>query len=340
MRDQTIDRRSRLLLLAAVLLGSIVLRTDARAATFVVTVGAGGTNFVDQTSGTNATTIHVGDTVQWNWAGGPHSVTSGTCQPGGGYYGSDCAADGIWNSGVHSASDSFSHTFGQEGSFPYYCAIHGSMMIGVVFVQAATGPAPASDFRLQPTGPVVGTTVHFFDASTGAPTSWAWDFGDGHVANVANPSHFYVAAGSYTVTLTATNGSGSNSFSKVVVVAAGGQSACVADASTLCLSNGRYRVTAGWEQPDSNSGSGHAVPLTSDSGYFWFFDPSNIEMVTKILNACGVNGNFWVFGAGLTNVKVTLFVLDTATGVSETYVNPLNTPFQPIQDTAAFPTCP
>lgn len=339
MLTERISRRLHLLVVAVALAGLMAARADVRAATSVVTVGANGTNFVDQTSGTNATTIHVGDTVQWNWMGGPHTSTSGTCQPGG-VYGSGCAGDGNWDSGVHTVSDSFSHTFDREGNFPYYCAIHGSMMIGVVFVQAATGPAPASDFRLQPTGPVVGTMVHFFDASTGAPSSWAWDFGDGHVANVANPSHFYAAAGSYTVTLTATNGSGSNSFSKVLVVAAGGQSACVADASTLCLSNGRYRVTANWEKPDSTSGSGNAAPLTSDSGYFWFFDPSNIEMVTKVLNACSVNGNFWVFGAGLTNVRVTLFVLDTATGVSETYVNPLNTPFQPIQDTAAFPTCP
>jgi PKD repeat protein len=313
----------------------------ARAATSVVNVGASGsTTFIDQTSGTNATTIHVGDTVQWNWMSGPHTVTSGTCQPGGGYYGGGCTGDGNWDAGVHTASYSFSKTFDREGSFPYYCAVHGSMMIGVVMVQAASGPAPSADFRLQPTGPIVGTLVRFTDTSTGAPTSWSWDFGDGHVANVQNPSHFFAAAGSYTVTLTSANASGSNSSSKVVVVAAGGQSACVADPSTLCLSGGRYQVTAQWEKSDGTFGFGNAVPLTADSGYFWFFDPSNIEMVAKILNACGINGNFWVFGAGLTNVKVTLFVVDTATGVSETYVNALNTAFAPIQDTAAFPTCP
>ena len=339
MFPQRASRRLRPFVLALMAAALIVLRRDASAATFVVTVGANGTNFVDQASGTNTTTIHVGDTVQWNWQGGPHSSTSGTCQPGG-VYGGGCTADGDWDSGVHTASFSFSHTFDREGNFPYYCAIHGTMMLGVVLVQAATGPGPSSDFRFQPTGPIIGTMVHFFDASTGAPISWAWDFGDGHVANAANPSHFYAAAGSYTVTLTATNASGSNSSSKVVVVGAGGQSVCVADASTLCLSSGRYRVTAEWEKPDSTTGSGNAVPLTSDSGYFWFFDPSNIEMVTKVLNACGVNGNYWVFGAGLTNVKVTLNALDTATGVSEQYVNPLNTPVQPIQDTAAFPTCP
>jgi PKD repeat protein len=334
------NRLPRRLSLAMTVAALAAVAGVAHAATFVVNVGAGGaTTFVDQTSGTNTTTIHVGDTVQWNWMSGPHSVTSGTCQPGG-YYGGGCTGNGNFDAGVHSASFSFSKTFDQQGNFAYYCAIHGSMMIGVVMVQAATGPAPSADFRFQPTGPIVGTMVHFIDASTNAPTSWSWDFGDGHVANVASPSHFYAAAGSYTVTLTATNASGSNSSSKVVVVTAGGPTTCRADAETLCLSNGRFQVTAQWEKSDGTFGFGQAVPLTPDSGYFWFFDPSNIEMIAKVLNACGVNGDLWVFGAGLTNVKVTLDVLDTSTGVSERYVNPLNTAFAPIQDTAAFPTCP
>jgi len=341
MRNGTPERLPQRLALATLIAALAAAPSLARAATFVVNVGGSGyTTFVDQASGTNTTTIHVGDTVQWNWASGPHSVTSGTCEPGGGY-GSACTADGVWDSGVQNANFSYSRTFNQQGNFPYYCGIHRSMMLGVVIVQAASGSGPTSAFRLQPTGPVVGTMVHFTDTSTGSPTSWSWDFGDGHVANVANPSHFFAAAGSYTVTLTATNASGSNSASKTVVVAAGGPTApCRADAETLCLSNGRFQVTAQWEKPDSSTGFGKAMPLTSDSGYFWFFDPANIEMVAKVLNACGVNGNFWVFGAGLTNVKVTVDALDTATGVSEQYVNPLNVAFGPIQDTAAFPTCP
>ena len=323
------------------LVSALALRHGTlRAATFVVNVGQSGTNFVDQSSGTNITTIHVGDTVQWTWAGSPHSTTSGTCQPGGGPYGGGCAGDGVWDSGVHSAPYSFSHTFDQAGNFPYYCAIHGSMMLGVVFVGQSAGSPPSANFRFAPTGPVMGAPVSFTDASTGSPTSWAWDFGDGHSAVVQNPSHSFEAAGTYTVTLTATNGAGNNSSSSAVTVAAGGATSCVPGAETLCLSGGRFQVTALWQKPDGSSGHGTAVPLTADSGYFWFFDPTNIEMVTKVLNACGINADYWVFAAGLTNVKVTLTVLDTSNGISEQYVNPLNTAFQPIQDTAAFATCP
>ncbi len=337
MRNSSLDRLPRL---AAALLVLAALPGLARAATFVVNVGGNGIPaFVDATSGTNATTIHVGDTVQWMWLSGPHSTSSGTCTSGG-YYGGACTPDNQWESGQHSAGYSFTHTFSTVGNFNYYCSVHQAMMQGMVKVQAAATAPPSAAFRFSPTGPVVGTTVRFIDTSTGAPTSWSWDFGDGQVANVQSPSHSFAAAGTYTVTLSSTNAGGTNTASQSVTVAPGGQTVCVADASTLCLSNGRFQVTAQWQKPDGNSGSGNAISLTADSGYFWFFDPSNIELITKVLNACGINSDYWVFGAGLTNVKVTVDVLDTSNGVSEQYVNPLGTPFAPIQDTAAFPTCP
>lgn len=112
---------------------------------------------------------------------------------------------------------------------------------------------------------------------------------------------------------------------------------CPADA--LCLQGGRFEVRATWETT-TDTGVGHPVALTSDSGYFWFFDDANIEVVVKVLAACPVNSRYWVFAAGLTNVAVELSVTDTLAGVTRTYDNPLNTAFQPIQDTNAFATCP
>lgn len=88
------------------------------------------------------------------------------------------------------------------------------------------------------------------------------------------------------------------------------------------------------------SGSGQAVDLTADTGYFWFFNPANIEVIVKLLDGCTVNNRFWVFAGGLTNVNTSITVTDTTTGASRTYTNPAGTPFQPIQDTGAFATCP
>lgn len=118
-----------------------------------------------------------------------------------------------------------------------------------------------------------------------------------------------------------------------------GPGSCTPDATTLCLNGGRFRVNVAWST-DTGSGAGQAESLTGDSGYFWFFNPANIELIVKVLNGCGISGNhFWVFAGGLTNVGVVLTVTDTKTGAQKTYTNPRGTAFVPIQDTSAF-ACP
>ncbi len=69
---------------------------------------------------------------------------------------------------------------------------------------------PTADFTGTPTSGEVPLLVNFTDASTGA-TSWLWDFGDGvGTSTQQNPGYTYNAAGTYTVTLTATNACGSD----------------------------------------------------------------------------------------------------------------------------------
>jgi photosystem II stability/assembly factor-like uncharacterized protein len=117
-------------------------------------------------------------------------------------------------------------------------------------------------------------------------------------------------------------------------------STCQTDPQTLCLNGGRFAVTADFQTtPEGPSARATAVPLTPDTGYFWFFDPANIEIVSKVLDGCSTNGHYWFFASGLTNVGVQINVTDTLTGASKPYSNDVGTPFQPIQDTAAFP-CP
>jgi len=108
----------------------------------------------------------------------------------------------------------------------------------------------------------------------------------------------------------------------------------------LLLNQGRFRVEATWTTVQDTSGDGRAVVLTDDTGYFWFFHPDNVEVVLKVLDACSFTGRYWVFAGGLTNVEVTITVTDTQSGDFRTYHNPLLTPFQPLQDTVAFATCP
>ncbi len=111
--------------------------------------------------------------------------------------------------------------------------------------------------------------------------------------------------------------------------------ACEADDRTLCLEGGRFAVRARW-QTDDGAGDATAWPLTPDTGLYWFFGPSNVEMVIKVLDGCPFNGHRWVYAGGLTDVAVTMTVTDSETGVERTYENPAGTPFQPIQDLNAF----
>lgn len=115
---------------------------------------------------------------------------------------------------------------------------------------------------------------------------------------------------------------------------------CVEDDHTLCLRDQQFRVTATFDTVTGSSGDCRVEPLTSDTGYMYFTNPANVEAVIKVLNGCGVNNRYWVFAGGLTNVNLVITVTDTQTGAVRTYENPQQTPFQPIQDTDAFATCP
>ena len=117
--------RSPIKLTLALCCSTLLTLLHAGAGTIQVQVGAGGLKFTPKD-----VTVHVGDTVQWVWAGNDHSTTSGT--PG--------QPDGIWDSGILNRGATFSHTFTTAGSFAYNCTVHGSCcaMVGSVAVTSAT----------------------------------------------------------------------------------------------------------------------------------------------------------------------------------------------------------
>ncbi len=117
------------------------------------------------------------------------------------------------------------------------------------------------------------------------------------------------------------------------------QGPCVASDTVLCLSGGRFRLEAVWENFEGNGGVGHSVPQTDDTGAFWWFDPDNIELAVKVLDGRWSNGYFWVFYGALSNLKFSLLVTDTQTGECLEYFNPLGT-FASVGDTTAFQESP
>lgn len=113
---------------------------------------------------------------------------------------------------------------------------------------------------------------------------------------------------------------------------------CAQDATTLCLSGGRFSVRSNWSVPSQGtSGVGTALPLPgSDTGYFWFFSSNAAELMVKIVDGRAVNGRFWVFYGALSDVNYTITVADTQTGEARTYQNPSGH-LASVADVAAFP---
>lgn len=109
--------------------------------------------------------------------------------------------------------------------------------------------------------------------------------------------------------------------------------------STLCLNGGRFQNRILWREFTGEAGFGNRIEadLSTDSGLFWFFGIENWELLVKNLDGCGVNQAFWVFSAATTNVEYSLQVVDTWTGESVTYFNPLGTAAPAVTDIGAFP---
>jgi PKD repeat protein len=98
-----------------------------------------------------------------------------------------------------------------------------------------------------------GSTVTFTDLSSGTPTSWAWDFGDGTNSVLPDPTHTYTTVGTYDVSLTVTNSTGSESETKTgfitvnalpTINAGADQAVCNGDTVTL---NGTGATTYIWD---------------------------------------------------------------------------------------------
>jgi pseudomonalisin len=188
-------------------------------------------------------------------------------------------------------------------------------------IQDLTSPPPTADFAF-PTDRRAGRPVPFTDVSTGSPASWSWDFGDGETSSVQNPVHTF-GQGTYSVSLTVSNPRGSSTRTQTVDVTWPVPEACTADEFTLCLVDGRYRVTSGWK--DQYAGGAEAslfgAPLTDATGAFWLSDAERYEYLIRI-NTSTDNGRAWIAIPTFTDVEFRIAVFDTATGQYREYHSP------------------
>ena len=111
------------------------------------------------------------------------------------------------------------------GAYAYAGTLSASeqwVAVLVTFKTVAAAPppptAPTASFSAAPTSGTAPLTVQFTDTSTGSPTAWSWDFGDGGSSTAQNPSHAYTSAGTYTVALTASNAGGSDTVTRAGLI--------------------------------------------------------------------------------------------------------------------------
>jgi hypothetical protein len=144
-----------------------------------------------------------------------------------------------------------------------------------------------------------------------------------------------LAAGVQTVQVLTRVGDGQQTQSamETFVVADGPDAVTVLD---------RYRVSIDWTTPDGETGDARPVALSSDaSALFTFFDPSNWEVLVKVLDGCAINGHRWVFLAAATDVEFELKVEDLQ-GATEPYLyrSVAGSLTPPLTDTGAIPCIP
>ncbi len=124
---------------------------------------------------------------------------------------------------------SVTHTYASEGSYAVALTAYDDLsgwgcLTKNILVSAPANQAPVAEFNFAPANPIVQDLVAFDSSASydpdGSLVAYAWDFGDGFTADVADPAHAYAADGIYAVSLTVTDDDGAtDTATKTVVVA-------------------------------------------------------------------------------------------------------------------------
>ena len=97
----------------------------------------------------------------------------------------------------------------------WYSADDYDFDINIKVYSTYATPSVTAEFTASTTSGNAPLSVNFTDQSTGSPTTWYWNFGDGSTSTLQNPSHTYSSGGIYSVSLTVGNGSSSDTETKL-----------------------------------------------------------------------------------------------------------------------------
>jgi len=127
----------------------------------------------------------------------------------------------------------------------------------------------------------------------------------------------------YTFRVKARNDDGLSPSSNPATVDTFADPGCVVTSFELCLLAGRFRLSVRFRDPQTGDElPAVGIPSTDRTGLFWFFGPDNLELIVKMLDGRALNGHFWFFSGGLSNLEYRVIVTDLETGEVREYENP------------------
>lgn len=141
---------------------------------------------------------------------------------------------------------------------------------------------PVASFAASETSGDAPLTVQFVDSSTNSPTSWLWSFGDGSTSALQNPSHTYTSAGTYTVTLTASNSAGSDTATESDYITVDLQAPVVTFSANT--SSGAVPLTVNFTDTSTNS----------PTEWYWVFGDGSTSSDQNVIHTYTSAGTYTV----------------------------------------------
>jgi len=201
-------------------------------------------------------------------------------------------------------------------------------------LDAVGTPAFVAAFSGTPREGSAPLNVQFTDQSTGSPTSWDWDFGDGAVSTLQHPSHEYDSNGLYTVSLTVVGPEGTRSLIKTDYIN-------VADIPpeaefTAMPLFGQVPLSVQFSNASTGSITGYAWNFgdggtsTEESPLYVYETPGNFSVTLTVTGPAGTDERFrWRYIHPSCAAPTADFSADTTTGPS-----PLTVQFTNLTQTA------
>jgi parallel beta-helix repeat protein len=194
-----------------------------------------------------------------------------------------------------------------------YAAVDPAGNWSPIYTQTYTieyiNPTLTASFTSNVTNGTENTTIKFTDTSTGNPTSWYWDFGDGSTSTEKNPTHTYTTPGNYTVSLTVSDENNTNSTLSIYILIYGSA------AANKFTNPGFENGTSGWTVGSTTDTSNTLSHEGNNSVYFSNAGTSYTNYIFQTVDLTLVDSiSFWGYGETTSNNYFCAYIDGTQIG--------------------------